>query len=307
MAAKRRNAFVVLLGSLLGLLALVLGGAWASANSKLHQHYTVPQALLTAVDPTPTPALLAHGRSVAVADGCTHCHGDNMGGKDLGETKMLGTVPASNLTRGGPARTVAQWALGVRHGIRRDGTSLINMPSEVFVDMSDEDLGAIIAYANSLPPVTTPVPERSIDFKGHLILAMNMLPMAAADTRHDVKPAVIPPGVSVERGRYRTRLCTICHASDLGGLSPGFSLSPGSNLTPSGDLGGWTEAGFVHTMRTGETPSGRKLDANHMPWPTFKDLSDEDMRSIWAYLHSLPPSTRQQPKAGAKAAARPAA
>jgi len=301
MPAKRKNGFVVLLGVFIGLILLALGGTWVATRQRLSRPWQVEASLLTATPPSPD--LVARGKALANADGCIHCHTETLGGKVMEEIAPLGTIASTNLTRGGPQRTMRDWALAVRHGLRSDGTTLVGMPSDVFYDMSDEDLGAIVAYANSLPPVRKPVPERHIGVMGNVVIGLGLAPVAATSVKHDIKPIVIPPGVSVERGHYRTRLCTICHGSDLGGLPVGMAMAPGPNLTPSGALGTWTEADFIHALRTGEAPHGRKLNGKIMPWDTFKDLSDEDLKSIWAYVHSLPPSHRT----GQQPAAKPAA
>jgi mono/diheme cytochrome c family protein len=290
MPPKRMNGFVVLLGAFVALVVVCLLGAWAVARGKMNERYTVRPELLTAA--APTPDLVPRGHALANANGCIHCHLENLGGKVMEETAPLGTVSSTNLTRGGKQRSAHDWALAVRHGMRPDGTSLVGMPAIAFADMSDEDLGAIIAYAGSLPPVRNKLPERHINVLGNVLIAVGIAPMAASEVKHDTQPVHLAAGVSVERGRYRTRLCTICHASDFGGLGPGFSMAPGPNLTRSGELGRWTEADFVRALRTGVTPGGRKLNQNVMPWPTFKDLSDDDVKSIWAYIQSLPPSNR---------------
>jgi cytochrome c553 len=305
MAAKRKNGFVVLLGLFIGLILVAFAGTWVATRKRLSHPWPVQASLLTATPPSPD--LVARGKALANADGCMHCHTDNLGGKVMEETAPLGTIASTNLTRGGRTRTMRDWALAVRHGLRPDGTTLVGMPSVVFADMSDDDLGAIVAYANSLPPVKNDLPERHIGFLGNMVIGLGLAPVAAADAKHDVKPIVLPPGVSVERGHYRTRLCTICHGSDLGGLPMGMAMAPGPNLTPAGALGTWTEADFVHLMRTGEAPHGRKVNGKVMPWDTFKDLSDDDLKSIWAYLHQLPPIHRTGARPAPQPAAKPAA
>jgi mono/diheme cytochrome c family protein len=290
MSSKKVNGFVVLLGGLLGLVAVVLGAAYASTSSKLNRHIVVPHALLTATPPT--PELVAQGKAIANAEGCMHCHTDNLSGKYQLETGILGNIYSTNLTPGGPKRSVADWALAVRHGLRPDGTALIGMPSQAYVDMSDDDLGAIIAYMNSLPPVTKAIPARKLNVIGNLMIGAGIAQIAGVEMKHDVPPIRLQPGVSVERGKYRSKLCTICHASDFGGLPPGFAGAAGPNLSKSGEPGTWTEADFVRTIRTGVNPVGHTLNKMVMPWDTFRDFSDDDLKSIWAYIQTMPPSRR---------------
>jgi cytochrome c553 len=83
-------------------------------------------------------------------------------------------------------------------------------------------------------------------------------------------------------------LCGECHAANLAGIVGEDGPPPGPNLTPGGDLGDWTEADFMAAIRTGQTPNGRSLDPEMMPWPTFSQMSDTELQAIWAYLQSLP-------------------
>ena len=65
---------------------------------------------------------------------------------------------------------------------------------------------------------------------------------------------------------------------------PGAPLAP--NLTPGGELRAWTEEQFITTMRTGVTPSGTEM--NYMPWQYKGQMTDDELKAVWAYLMSLP-------------------
>jgi hypothetical protein len=60
------------------------------------------------------------------------------------------------------------------------------------------------------------------------------------------------------------------------------------NLTPGGNLAGWTETGFIQTIRTRITPDGRGLNSNLMPFEDINNLTDDELRAIFLYLQSLP-------------------
>ena len=83
-------------------------------------------------------------------------------------------------------------------------------------------------------------------------------------------------------------MCGECHAANFAGVVGSDGPPPGPNLTPGGELGDWTEADFIQTIRTGQTPSGEQLDSEQMPWATFSQMSDTELQAIWAYLQSLP-------------------
>lgn len=71
-----------------------------------------------------------------------------------------------------------------------------------------------------------------------------------------------------------------------------WGISFAANITSdSTGIGNWTEAQFIKALREGK-PKG--LDAGHpllppMPWTNFRNLTDEDMRAIFAYLKSTKP------------------
>ena len=44
----------------------------------------------------------------------------------------------------------SDWVRAIRHGVRRDGTSLIVMPSEVYVHLGERDLAALVATLPAL-------------------------------------------------------------------------------------------------------------------------------------------------------------
>src|SRR5687768_3908260 len=86
---------------------------------------------------------------------------------------------------------------------------------------------------------------------------------------------------------------------DMAGIGPTFTsfrLPFGvvytANLTPDQDtgLGTWTEDIFVKAMRTGRHfgGTGRPI-LPPMPWMSLASQSEEDLRSIFAYLRSIPP------------------
>jgi mono/diheme cytochrome c family protein len=69
-----------------------------------------------------------------------------------------------------------------------------------------------------------------------------------------------------------------------------WGVSYARNLTPdkATGLGGWTEAMFVQTIRTGRhMGTGRPL-LPPMPWPWAAKYSDDDLKAIFAYLRSIP-------------------
>jgi mono/diheme cytochrome c family protein len=63
------------------------------------------------------------------------------------------------------------------------------------------------------------------------------------------------------------------------------------NLTPDQEtgLGSWTEAMFIKAMRTGKHMGEGRDILPPMPWPSLQALTDDDLKAIFAYLHTIPP------------------
>lgn len=107
-----------------------------------------------------------------------------------------------------------------------------------------------------------------------------------------------------QRGAYLAKAagCVGCHTEAkkdatpyAGGraLKTPFGTFFGPNLTPhpSAGLGRWSEADFMRALRLGLRPDGAHYFPA-FPYTSFTRISDADMRDLWAYLRTLPPSTR---------------
>jgi cytochrome c553 len=78
-----------------------------------------------------------------------------------------------------------------------------------------------------------------------------------------------------------------------------WGISYTANLTPDSatGLGAWTEDVFIKTMRTGKhlgQDGGRPI-LPAMPWYYIAKYTDEDLKSIFAYLKALPPVSNKVP------------
>jgi mono/diheme cytochrome c family protein len=125
---------------------------------------------------------------------------------------------------------------------------------------------------------------------GLLLLA---LPYAASAQQGDAK-----------RGEYLSKAagCVGCHTEDkkdappyAGGraLQTPFGIFHGPNITPHPEagIGRWSEQDFVRAMREGRRPDGAHYFPA-FPYPSFTRINDQDLRDLWAYLRSLPQSSR---------------
>jgi mono/diheme cytochrome c family protein len=246
--------------------------------------------------PTDAPAL-ERGRYLFSSRGCAECHGDNGAGRafvDDGKgTKLVG----ANITRG-PGGVVADyktvdWVRTIRHGVKPDGRPIRVMPSEDYNRFTDADVGAVIAYAQSLPPtsggpaaVTLPLPAR-------VLYGFGKIPDAVDRIDHTLSPQqAVAEGVTVEHGQYVANLCQGCHGARLeGGKVPGGppDWPPAARLAP-GDgsvmAARYADAEtFVRMLRTGKRADGSAIAV--MPFESLRKISDTDARALHLYLKNL--------------------
>jgi mono/diheme cytochrome c family protein len=222
---------------------------------------------------------------------CTECHGADFGGQVVEDNFAMGRLVAANLTRGRgglPADYADQDFVRVlTHGVKRDGRSVIFMPTVDYV-FTAEDLGAIVAYVKSMPPVDRTVPTMSVGPMARALGLFVDFPLASAariDHTTSRLAARPDPSDAVAAGRYLVSSagCQGCHGAQLTGGSgppPG-----GANITPVG-IGGWSERDFVAALRTHRRPNGSAIDET-MP-RAYGDMADEDLARIYAYLRTVP-------------------
>lgn len=78
-----------------------------------------------------------------------------------------------------------------------------------------------------------------------------------------------------------------------------WGISYASNLTPDENtgLGIWTEEMFVQALRTGRHMGRSREILPPMPWPAYAHLTDDDLKSVYVYLRSIPPIENLVPDA----------
>jgi hypothetical protein len=77
----------------------------------------------------------------------------------------------------------------------------------------------------------------------------------------------------------------------LGAWVGPWGVSFAMNLTPDKPtgLGSWTEEMFVTALRTGKHQGTGRPILPPMPWNWYRNMTDEDLKAVFAYLQSLPP------------------
>lgn len=187
----------------------------------------------------------------------------------------------------------------IRRGIRPDG-SIIGPPMPVmfYKDMSDRDVGAIVAYLRQVPPVKNIVPK-----SGYRV------PLPPSWGLPDV--SVAGPDVSdkVEYGAYLSGAlghCFECHTPIRqgqlqidewgagGNVYDGvFGLdatSVSANITPhpSDGISHYSDSELATIISTGVRPDGSHV-APPMGFYYYQNIKPEDLNAIIAYLRTIPP------------------
>ena len=267
-------------------------GVYFASNARINKTYTIePEAVAINSD----AETIAHGEHVAIIFGCTDCHGENLAGAPLIEDPAIGQINSPNITAGEggiPDYSAEDYVRAIRHGVGAAGKPLLIMPSNEYFYLSDEDLGALIAYLQSVDSVDNELAEKRLAPLGRILFTVGALPPFAAEVidHTAVRPDSPPPGVTEEYGQYLAVGCTGCHGLDFaGGAVPGSppDAPPAPNLTSNGPLAEWSAAAFIATMRTGITPDGRQLDPADMPWPSVGQMTDDELTAVFLYLQSL--------------------
>ncbi len=77
-----------------------------------------------------------------------------------------------------------------------------------------------------------------------------------------------------------------------------WGVSYTANLTPDKltGLGIWTEDIFIKTIRTGRHWGVSRPILPPMPWSVYRNMTDEDLKSVFAYLRTVKPIKNQVPE-----------
>ena len=104
------------------------------------------------------------------------------------------------------------------------------------------------------------------------------------------RPATTP-APSTTAGEIHTAL-------DLTAWTGPWGTTYASNLTPDTTTGllarRYSEASFVAMFRTGKKPNGVGI-LPPMPYEMYANMTDDDLKAIWAYLQTIKPVRNQVP------------
>jgi mono/diheme cytochrome c family protein len=178
----------------------------------------------------------------------------------------------------------------IREGVGHDGRALNwKMPATTFRSVSDEDLASIIVYLRSIPAVHHHVAPTKMTAAERLAQEKSLEPLT--------EPIAIPDlSDPMKRGRYLVKIgeCLGCHTSHAT-YNPGVfaggndierfgRIAFSANITADSTGIAYGPQAFIFTLRTGKGG----LLSPIMPWISYKNMTDEDLKAVYTYLCAQP-------------------
>jgi mono/diheme cytochrome c family protein len=252
------------------------------------------------------------GAYLAAVAGCDQCHTDSKnGGAPYAGGRVMngafGEIATPNITpdaaSGIGAWTLADFTRAMRWGIAPDGTHYVPaFPFPYFAALTDEDIGDLKAYLDSVKPVSR------VRLPGAPSLALLARARAAIGTALAADLGSSPPqfeGGPAARGAYLVATvgrCGDCHTPltwfgtpdaerYLAGSSGGVwgLKAPDITQSPKSGIGGWSEDDIASLLKDGGTPDGDFVGgAMAEIVRNTARLTDEDRRAIAVYLKTVP-------------------
>ncbi len=280
----------IVIGSLLGILLVIVGLIYFLSNQDLNSRYDIEPVAVSI--PEPDSAMIERGRHVSEIRGCTGCHGEDLGGEMMIDSPAFGRFSATNITPGAGSAVTnysdQDWVRALRHGVAPDGRPLLIMPANEFIQLGREDLVAVIAYMKQIPPVDRETADQRVGPIARILhLTQDEFPLLNVGNVDHSAPLTDAPknGVNPEFGGYIAIACQGCHGTDLASPVQGPpDTPPASNLTLLGD---WSEHDFMFAVREGIRPAG---DTLHEVMPRWESPTDEELLAVWSYIQTLEPT-----------------
>jgi mono/diheme cytochrome c family protein len=268
-------------------------------------------------------AMVARGKYLAYSVvSCVDCHSQldvekfsmpivpgTEGGGGLALHEVMTGFPGKLFIPNITPTTLGNWtddeiARAVTRGINKSGDTLFPMmPFHYLSRLAPEDLRSIIAFIRTLKPIEKVHPKKE------LVIPMSVFgPLPDKDYRNNTRPD------SSDKVKYGEYLVTIAHCGEChhtrdktgmpipGKMFAGGNTEPlipfqvtSANITPDSatGIGEWSELMFLAKFRTNASPQNLQTKPGKfntiMPWSFFGTMTDNDLKSIYAYLRTVPP------------------
>ncbi|WP_251977559.1 cytochrome c [Salinicola avicenniae] len=280
----------------------------------------VAYRLLKPEGPEPTPPIagaaqdlpddMSRGEYLTKAADCAACHTEKGGTPFAGGRPFqlpFGTIYATNLTPD-EETGIGKWSdeafvAAVREGVGSEGHLYPAMPYTSYTGMSRDDILAIKAYLESLPPVNQPTPENSLSFPFNQRWGMAFWNLAFFDETRFTPDS--DQSDAWNRGAYLAGPlghCGECHTPrNIGFAMQSHDYLAGTEVqgwkaynTTSDSLygiGSWSDDQLRGYLSRGHAP-GRSSASGPMAEVveySLQHLTDGDIDALIAYLRSVEP------------------
>jgi cytochrome c553 len=254
---------------------IAIGYVYFASEREFARQYNAAEILSV---PLPTDAAeIEEGHRLAHLTGCTHCHGDNLAGGPPIDIPPLARFVPPNITSTLPEMSDAQLAGLLRRGVKRDGTGVWFMPSEMYSHLHDQDLARLMAWVRTVPPSEGVTEQSQIHLMGRMIVTLDQFKSGARQIEESAGAPAIPPG----RGAYLVmNACSECHGQDLNGRAE--AKAPSLALAK-----GYSAEQFARLMHDGVGTGDRTFE---LMTPTakvrFSHLTTGEVQAVYEFLQS---------------------
>jgi len=286
--------------TLIGVVALVVVVAVAVPLLAVMGERKMARQVEVAVAAVPyatDAAAVERGAYLFRSRGCGDCHGSEGTGAAVIENGSM-LIKAPNLTGGANGVTQgyqpADWVRIIRHGVKRNGTPAMVMPSEEYARFTDADLAAVVAYVRQLPPKSGERAVIQLPLPVKVLYAAGLVKDASQKIDHALPPAPpVPEAVSAAHGAYVANGCTGCHRADLSGgkIAGGPPSWPAAARLAPGEGSVMPRyrdaAAFAAMLKTGKRPDGSAVSPV-MPFKALSEMSEVDVKALYLHLTTMP-------------------
>ncbi len=267
--------------SLVLLFVLVIASIYVGSEYILRKTYRVPLAAVPTFSDT---ASLQQGKHLMQIYHCASCHGERLEGRLFLDMPGVSKIYSSNLTQVARQYTDPELARALRHSVKKDGTAAWMFASPSFYQLSDADVGKMIAYLRTLEPVDNQVPAHEIKPMARLGLLLGKFKPVPEQINHQAPRTLAQYDTSaVAYGKYlTTTVCSGCHGPDLkGDAAMGSPALVVAAAFPKEKL--------AHLFKTGEGLTRKDLPKmGKMSRKYLSHLTEKEVDAIYAYLQTLP-------------------
>jgi len=169
---------------------------------------------------------------------------------------------------------------------------------------------ALTGVVFSLQPVAAPVPVQNANSKVERgAYLVNIMACNDCHTPWKMRPQgpepdmtrmlsghpqdMVMPAVARQKGPWEW-----VGAGTNTAFSGAWGVSFTANLTPDPEtgLGKWTDETFIRALRTGRHEGQGRPILPPMPYPMYRNATDEDLRAVFAFLQSIPAIRNRVPQ-----------